>query len=51
MLGTIVPIAASCKDAQLIIASTPSTADNIFSHYVNELKNENSPKLFEITKL
>ena len=50
MSDTIIPVAILHKDVQLIIASTPSTADNKFSRYVNELKNTNAPQLFEITK-
>ena len=50
MSDTIIPVAILHKDVQLIIASTPSAADNKFSRYVNELKNANAPQLFEITK-
>ena len=50
MSDTIIPVAILRKDVQLIIASTPSAADNKFSRYVNELKNANAPQLFEITK-
>ena len=50
MSDTIIPVAILHKDVQLIIASTPSAADNKFSRYVNALKNANAPQLFEITK-
>lgn len=44
----IVPVVASCKDSQFIMASTPFAQDDMFFKCVKYLKTGNNSNLFEI---